>query len=56
MNRSPLIVLYAVLMIAVIVGLDFTFLRHHLLERLIVNIAIVVVFAAIYLVFLRNKA
>jgi hypothetical protein len=56
MGRNPLLALYAVAMIAVIVGADFTFLRHHFLERLIVNIGIVVVFAAVYLLFLRNKA
>ncbi len=55
MDRNPLIVIYAVVMIAIIVGADFTFLRHHFLERLIVNIGIVVVFAAFYFIFLRNK-
>jgi len=55
MSRNPLIVLYAVVMIAVILGLDFTILRHHIMERLIVNISIVVVFAAFYLLFRRNR-
>lgn len=47
-------VLYAVAMIAVIVGVDFAFFRNRFWERLIVNIGIVLVFAAFYLRFLRR--
>jgi len=47
-------VLYAVAMAAVIVGVDFGFFRHRFGERLIVNIGIVLVFAAFYLRFLRR--
>jgi len=36
------------------VGVDFAFLRHRFWERLIVNIGIVLVFAAFYLRFLRR--
>jgi uncharacterized membrane protein YfcA len=47
--------IFFVLMIACIVGADVTFLRNHFVPRLIVNIGIVVVFAAIYFAFLRNR-
>ncbi len=54
MNRNMLGALYAVVMIAVIVSLDLLFFRHRILERLMVNVGIVLVFAAFYLRFLRN--
>ena len=47
-------VLYAVVMAAVIVGVDFAFFRDRFWERLMVNIGIVLVFAAFYLRFLRR--
>jgi uncharacterized membrane protein len=47
-------VLCAVVMIAVIVGVDFAFFRNRFWERLIANIGIVLVFAAFYLRFLRH--
>jgi len=47
-------VLYAVLMVAVIVGVDVAFFRGRLWERLMANIGIVLVFAAFYLRFLRH--
>jgi hypothetical protein len=46
--------LYAVLMIAVIIGLDVAFFRNRFWERLIANIGIVLVFAAFYLRFLKH--
>jgi hypothetical protein len=46
-------VLYVVAMVAVIVGVDIVFFRNRLWERLMVNIGIVLVFAALYLRFLR---
>jgi hypothetical protein len=48
-------VLYFVLMICIIVGVDLLFLRHHFVARLISNIAIVAVFAAIYFIFSRRR-
>lgn len=47
-------VLYIVLLIAVIVSVDVLFFRHHIWERLIVNIGIVLVFATVYLRFLKK--
>lgn len=44
-------VVYVVILIAVIVGVDLLFFRNHLWERLIVNIGIVLVFLAFYLRF-----
>ena len=46
--------LYVLAMIAVVVGVDVVFLRHQFWPRLIVNIAIVAVFAAFYLRFLKR--
>jgi hypothetical protein len=45
---------YVLAMVVIIVGVDVLFLRHHTVERLIVNLGIVLVFAALYLVFLRR--
>jgi hypothetical protein len=53
MNRSVAAVLYAVVMAAVIVGVDLAFFRGRLWERLMVNVGIVLVFAAFYFRFLR---
>ena len=46
--------LYAVVLIAVIVGIDVAFFRNRFWERLIANIGIVLVFAAFYMRFLRH--
>jgi hypothetical protein len=48
-------VLYAVLMVAIIVAVDLLFFRNRPWERLMVNIGIVLVFAAFYLLFLRRR-
>lgn len=55
MKRQGIVVLYVLLMVAVIVGVDVLFLRHRFWERLIVNIGIVLVFGAFYLSFLRFR-
>jgi hypothetical protein len=54
MSRQLAIVLYVLAMVAIIVGVDFVFLRHRFWARLIVNIGIVLVFAAFYFSFLRR--
>jgi hypothetical protein len=54
MARNTSVVLYVVVLIAVVVSVDLLFFRNHIWERLIVNIGIVLVFAAFYLRFLRN--
>jgi hypothetical protein len=56
-GRQVAAALYVLAMVGVIVGVDVLFLRHHLLARLISNVAIVVVFAAVYFLFLgRSRA
>ena len=47
-------VLYVAAMIAVIVGVDILFFRNRLWERLMVNVGIVLVFAAFYLRYMRS--
>ena len=54
MTRQVAVVLYVVAMAAIIVGVDFMFFRSRFWERLIVNIGIVLVFAAFYFRFLRR--
>ena len=54
MPRNIYLVLYVLVLIAVIVGVDLLFFRHQFSARLIVNIGIVLVFAAFYLRFLKN--
>jgi hypothetical protein len=53
-GRQAVAVLYVLAMVAVVVGVDVLFLRHHLWLRLIVNIGIVLVFAAFYFRFLKR--
>jgi hypothetical protein len=55
MDRQVAGVLYAVVMAAVIVGVDVAFFRNRFWERLIVNVGIVLVFAAFYLGFFRRS-
>ena len=55
MDRRIAGVLYAVAMAAVIVGVDLAFFRNRFWERLIVNVGIVLVFAAFYLRFFRRS-
>jgi len=53
-GRQAAIVLYVLALAAVVVGVDVLFFRHHLWERLMVNVGIVLVFAAFYLRFLKR--
>ena len=46
--------LYVLAMVAVVVGVDVLFLRHLFWERLVANVAIVLVFAAFYFRFLKR--
>ena len=46
--------LYVLAMVGVVVGVDVLFFRHHFWARLIVNVGIVLVFAAVYLRFLKR--
>jgi hypothetical protein len=48
------IVLYVLVLVAVVVGVDVLFFRHEFWARLIVNVGIVLVFAAFGLRFLKR--
>ncbi len=54
MGRQAAVVLYVVAMAAVIVGIDVAFFRNRFWERLMVNVGMVLVFAAFYLRFVRR--
>lgn len=54
MTRNVYSVLYLLLLIAVVVAVDFLFFKNRFWERLIVNVGIVLVFAAFYLRFLKH--
>jgi hypothetical protein len=53
MGKRLVVVLYVLALVAIVVGVDVLFFRHRLWERLMVNVGIVLVFAAFYLRFLR---
>ena len=55
MPKRIWVVLFVLVVVAVVVTVDLLFLRGLTWERLIVNISIVLVFAAFYLIFLRNR-
>jgi hypothetical protein len=48
------VVLYVVSLVVVLVAVDVFFLRHNVVARLLVNIAIVLVFASCYLAFAKH--
>ena len=54
MTNKIVVAPYVALMIVLIVGVDVLFLRNHFWTRLLVNIGIVLVFGALYFIFLRN--
>ncbi len=54
MGRKAETALYVLALVAVVVGLDVLFFRHRFWERLLVNVGIVLVFAAFYLRFMKR--
>jgi hypothetical protein len=54
MAKNVYMVLFFLLMIACIVGIDVLFLSNYFVARLLVNIAIVAVFAVVYFAFLKD--
>jgi hypothetical protein len=54
MDRRIVLALYALAMVAVIVGADLVFFRHRFLARLLANVGFVLVFAAFCLRFLER--
>jgi len=55
MARNMSVVLYIVVMIAVVVGVDLLFFRNLFWERLASNIGIVLVFVAFYFRFQKKR-
>ena len=53
-GRQAGVVLYLLALIAVVVSVDVLFFRNRFWERLMVNVGIVLVFAAFYLRFLKR--
>jgi len=54
MGRQAAVALYVLALVAVVVGVDVLFFKHHFWERLLVNVGIVLVFAAFGLRFLKR--
>ena len=54
MGRPAAVVPYVLALVAVVVGVDVLFFRNRLVERLMVNVGIVLVFWAFYLRFLKR--
>jgi len=54
MGRLSILVAYVLSMVAVIVGVDVLFFRHHGWLRLMANVGVVLIFAAFYLRFLKH--
>ena len=54
MGRQAAIVRYVLALVTVVVGVDVLFFKNHFWERLIVNVGIVLVFAAFGLRFLKR--
>jgi hypothetical protein len=51
---SLVIALYVLALVVTVVGVDILFLRQHTFARLIVNVGIVLAFAAFYLTFVKR--
>jgi hypothetical protein len=54
MARQTIQVLYVLVMVTALVGVDVVFFKNRFWERLMVNVGIVLVFAAFYLRFFRR--
>ena len=54
MGKNAASVIYALVMIAVVVGVDILFFRHRFTARLMANVGIVLIFGAFYLRFLKR--
>jgi hypothetical protein len=54
MGKTVTIVLYVIALVVVVVGVDVLYFRHHFLARLMANVGIVLLFAAIYMAFLQH--
>jgi hypothetical protein len=55
MSRKAIGVLFVLVMVAVVVGVDLLFFRDRFWERLAANVGIVLVFGAFYFRFLKRS-
>jgi hypothetical protein len=55
MGSQAASLLYLVVMVTVVVVVEWRFLRRHLWWRLAMNVGIVLVFLAVYCVFVRQQ-
>jgi predicted cobalt transporter CbtA len=55
MSRRAVNVLYVFAMVAVVIGVDLLFFRHHIWLRLVVNVGIVLVFVLSYFRFVKRQ-
>ena len=55
MGSKAVSVIYVLVMVAIIVGVDVLIFRHNFWPRLLANVGIVLVFIAFYLRFLRHS-
>ena len=53
MGTKVTVLIYVLVLVAVVVGVDILFFRHHFWERLLSNIGIVLIFTAFYMRFFR---
>jgi hypothetical protein len=53
-SRQAVVVLLVLAMVALIVGVDVLFFRHHFWPRLAMNVGIVLVFGACYFRFVKH--
>jgi hypothetical protein len=53
-GRQAAVALYVLVLVALVVGFDVLFFRHHFWARLMANVGIVLVFGAFYLRFRRS--
>jgi uncharacterized metal-binding protein len=54
MGRQAATVLYVLVMVGLVVGVDILFFRHQFWPRLIANVGIVLVFVLVYVLFLKR--
>jgi len=54
MGRQAAVAFCVLALVAVVVSVDVLFFRNRVLERLLLNVGIVLVFAAFYLRFLKR--
>jgi hypothetical protein len=55
MSKTIQGVLFGALLVATILVLDLSFFRHHTMERLLVNVGVVLVYPAFYFRFFKKS-